>query len=207
MRNRTGSSVVVWLAALFALAAALPAANAESIWDRKKQDAAFLYSDNVAADVGDCITVLIADQSTFKLEGEREMEKKTSHSGSLYFESPIVDMEIPAGALRQQSSRKMEGSDEYTGNRQFSDSITVTVRDMLPNGNMVIAGRNERVIAGETVVTVLNGIVRPEDVSGANSISSRMVAHLNIRYETGGSSDAYIKEGIVNRILSYVWPF
>lgn len=207
MRNRTSSSVVIWLAALFALAAALPAANAESIWDRKKQDAAFLYSDNVAADVGDCITVLVADRSTFKLEGEREMEKTTSHSGSLHFESPIVDMEIPAGNLRQQSFRMMEGSDEYTGNRQFSDSITVTVRDMLPNGNMVIAGRNERVIAGETIVTVLNGVVRPEDVSGANTISSRVVAHLNIRYETAGSSDAYIKEGIVNRLLSYVWPF
>ncbi len=188
------------------LTGAVPA-SAESIWARRTDRAAFLYADNVAAQAGDSLTVLIADQSSFRLEGEREMEKITSHTGSLNLEATPVELHVPAGSLEQSSSRTIEGSAEYTGTREFTDSITVTVRDRLPNGNLVIAGRSERFIAGEEIVTVLNGIVRPEDISGANTVSSRLVAHLKIHYQTSGSSDAYLKEGFVNRILSYIWPF
>ncbi len=192
---------------LLAFALAPAAARAESIWANRKADAAFLYSDNLANDVGDCLTVLIADQSSFKLEGEREMEKTTGHSASINVETSPLDISLPVGAMEHTSSRTMEGSDEYTGSRQFTDSIAVTVKDRLPNGNIVIAGRKERVIAGERAVTVLTGIARPEDVGAGNTISSGLVAHLNIQYETAGSSNAYVKEGFVNRALSYVWPF
>jgi len=194
-------------AALLLSAAAAPRVGAESIWARRQKDAAFLYADDIAGDVGDSLTVLIADQSSFKLEGEREMEKTTAHSGRLNIETPAGSLNIPAGTLEQESSRTFEGSDEYTGSREFSDSITVTVEDRLPNGNLVIAGRKERMIAGEQVVTTLNGIVRPEDVSGANSVSSRLVAHLKVYYETNGTSDAYVKEGRLNRVISALWPF
>ncbi|MFO8008934.1 MAG: flagellar basal body L-ring protein FlgH [Candidatus Brocadiia bacterium] len=182
-------------------------AGAESLWEHRQRDTAMLYSDNAAAEVGDTLTVLIADQSSFSLEGEREMEKTTAHSASANFDTAVVDVTLPAGRLSQDTSRTMEGSDEYTGTRTFSDSVTVTVKDKLPNGNLVIAGRKQRYIAGEEVVTVLNGIVRPEDVGGSNTVSSRLVAHLSLYYETTGSSDAFIKEGWANRILSYLWPF
>ncbi|MGD2175974.1 MAG: flagellar basal body L-ring protein FlgH, partial [Candidatus Brocadiaceae bacterium] len=184
-----------------------PVATAGSLWNRRQADAAFLYADNVASEVGDSLTVLIADQSSFKLEGEREMEKTTSHSATANIDTPAVDFNIPAGSLTQDSSRTFEGSDEYTASRQFSDSITVTVQDRLPNGNLVISGRKERIIAGEEVVTILNGVVRPEDISGANTVSSRLVAHLKVYYETTGTSDAFLEEGWLNRTISALWPF
>ncbi|MFO7956026.1 MAG: flagellar basal body L-ring protein FlgH [Candidatus Brocadiia bacterium] len=199
--------VLTLAAAMLLSVAAIPGANAESIWARRQKDAAFLYADDVASDVGDSLTVLIADESSFNLEGERESEKTTAHSGRLNIETAAGSLKIPAGTLEQESSRTLEGSDEHTGSRQFSDSITVTVEDRLPNGNLVIAGRKERVIAGEQVVTTVNGIVRPEEVSGANTVSSRLVAHLKLYYETHGTSNAYVREGWLNRIISAVWPF
>ena len=61
---------------------------------------------------------------------------------------------------KQDSTREVKGSHEFTGSRTFADSITVTVIDELPNGNMVVAGRSERQIAGEETLTMLTGIVK-----------------------------------------------
>ncbi len=207
MLSKRKGHLLVLLAALLAFGFCASPLPAESIWARRQSEAAFLYTDNVASEVGDSLTVLIADQSSFSLEGERESEKTTSHAGQAHLETIAGSLDIPAASLTQDSNRTFEGSDEYTATRQFSDSITVIVKDRLPNGNMVVAGRKERIIAGEEVVTVLNGVVRPEDVSGTNSISSRLVAHLRMYYETTGTSEAYLEEGFLNRIISIFWPF
>ena len=193
--------------AVLMLALAVAPVGGESIWDRRQPDAAFLFTDNLASDVGDNLTVLIADESAFKFEGDRELEKTTSHTANLNLETIAGDVSIPAGSLEQSSSRTFEGSDAHTGAREFTDSITVTVRDRLPNGNLVVGGRKVRVIAGEEVVTTLTGIVAPEDVSAANTVSSTAVAYLSVHYEASGTSAAYIAEGWLNRLISFFWPF
>jgi flagellar L-ring protein precursor FlgH len=183
------------------------AACADSIWERRERKSAYLFRDNLALEMGDSLTVVIVDQSSFKKSGEREMEKTTSSSGSLNVETTLVDFHIPSGDLAQESSRKFEGSNEFNASREFEDSITVTVIDRLPNGNLVIAGRSERRIEEEDVVTTVTGIVKPEDVSAGITVTSTRVAHLKLYYETCGDSDAYMKRGFFNQILDYLWPF
>jgi len=182
-------------------------ASAESIWDNRDAAHAFLYTDNVASDIGDSLTVIISDTSSFKNKREREMEKTTSSSGSVNLETSLVDFKIPTGHLEQESSRTFEGSNDYKVSSKFTDTITVTAVDRLPNGNLVVAGRSERYIAGEDTVTILTGIVKPEDISGANTVSSTQIAHLTVHYETTGQSTGYVDQGWLNTILNYVWPF
>jgi len=196
-------------ACLLAVAAAGPsggALRAESIWHRRAPTAAFLYGDNVASRVGDSLTVLIADQSSFKKKGERQMDKSSAHKGSLSMDVGHWSLSQPVGT-KQSSSREFKSSSEYNSSRQFVDSISVTVVDRLPNGNLVIAGRSERHIADELVITILTGIIRPEDISGSNTIPSTRVARLNIFYQTSGVSNAYMNQGWANRILNFIWPF
>jgi flagellar L-ring protein precursor FlgH len=182
-------------------------ARAESIWDRRQTNAAFLYSDNVASEKGDILTVLIEDQSSFKVQGERDSEKTTEQTGSIALSTPFVGLSWLPEDTKQSSKRTFQGSHEYNGTRTFADSVTVTVIDELPNGNMVIAGRSEREVAGEVTITVLTGIVKPEDVSGTNAVSSRRVAHLDIYYETTGPTASYLSEGWLNWIINLLWPF
>ena len=203
---RRATALAILAGVLLALGAAPPAC-ADSLWDRRDGRAAFLFSDNLAADVGDSITVVIADESSFTKKGERELEKTSSSSGSVNINTKLVDLSIPAGNLSQESSRKLEGSNEYTSSREFVDSITCTVIDRLPNDNMVIAGRSSRTIADEDVVTILTGIIRPEDVSASNSVSSMRVAHLSVYYETKDDVDAYMNHGWLNKIINILWPF
>jgi flagellar L-ring protein precursor FlgH len=205
-RNTAGRGRV-WLAVLAGLALAGAAASADSIWDRREPLAAFLYTDNLASQVGDSLTVLITDQSSFTKKGDRQIEKTTASSGSANLESIVADVNIPVGSLTQESSRTFEGSNKYTSTRQFADSITVTVVDRLPNGNLVVAGRSLRRVAGEDVDTMLTGIVKAEDISEANTVPSNRVSHLSLYYETSDDSDAYLKHGWLNRILNYLWPF
>jgi len=183
------------------------AARAESIWDRRDGNAAFLYSDNVAAHTGDSLTVLVEDQSSFSLAGERDSEKTTSQVGSIALSTFVGGLTWAPEDSKQDSTREFKGSREFTGTRTFADSITVTVIDELPNGNMVVAGRSERQIAGENTLTILTGIVKPEDVSGSNMVSSRRVAHLNVHYETRGPATSYLQEGWLSKLLNLVWPF
>jgi flagellar L-ring protein precursor FlgH len=194
-------------AALLTIAAAGPSARADSIWDKRTRAHGFLYSDNLAADVGDSITVVINDKTTFKKDDERELERTTESSGTVKVETSLVDLGIPSGTLTESSSRTVEGSDEFDATWEFVDSITATVVDKLPNGNLVVAGRSERHIRGEDVTTILTGIVKPEDVSAGNSVLSSRVARLRLHYETAGTSSAYVTGGWLTRALDLVWPF
>ena len=202
VRSQCGVALAVVLAV-----AAVGTACADSIWDRREGPSAFLYTDNLATNVGDSLTVLISEQSSFTKSGTREMEKTTSASGSMRIKTPISDLSIASGDLAQDSSHRFGGANKHDSSRQFADSITVTVIDKLPNGNLVVAGRSERYIEDEEVITVLTGIVKPEDISGANTIASSRVAHLNVYYEMDGPADKFMVQGLLNKIFTWLWPF
>ncbi len=194
--------LAVGLALVFCIAAA-----ADSIWARRDRTAAFLFQDNLAANEGDSLTVLVQDQSSFNVEGERDSEKTTAQTGSIGISTPLGGLTWPPEDSKQESTRTFGGSHEYNGTREFADSVTVTVVDRLPNGNMVVAGRSERHIAGESTLTILTGIVKPEDVSGSNTVSSTRVAHLKVYYETTGPAGDYLREGWLSKIVNLLWPF
>jgi len=196
----------ILMAAILAALALGSVARADSLWDQRNPRSAFLYTDNVASEVGDLLTVLIVDESSFTKKGKKDLSKEDSHTSAATLTTAGVDMFKPID-LSEASSRKFQSSDQYTGSMKFADSITVTVVDKLPNGNMVVAGRSQRAIAGEEVVTVLTGIVEPEYVSGTNTVPSSRLANLRIYYETTGVSNAYMRQGILNRILNFLWPF
>ncbi len=183
-----------------------PVVRCESLWDSRHRPSALLYTDNVAAEIGDAITVLIADSSSFKITGSRAMEKAAKHGSKATVNVGEAELFTPID-LSEESSRKFASANQYSGKRELADSVTATVVDKLPNGNLVIAGRSERDVAGESVVTVLSGIVKPEDIGGANTISSRRVSNLKISYETSGPSKGYSEQGIINKILNFLWPF
>jgi flagellar L-ring protein precursor FlgH len=197
----------VLAAAAAFLAVAEHPAFAESIWDKRDRACGFLYTDNVAADVGDSLTILISDTTSIKNKGERKAEKSTSSTGSFKIDTGLGCVALPSGDVQESSERKFQGTSDYKSTREFLDSITVTVIDRLPNGNLVVAGRSQRSIDSDNVVTILTGVVKPEDISGANTISSARVAHLSLHYEETGPTPSFAGHGWLSRIFNYVWPF
>jgi len=204
------------------LAAALPA-RAGSIWARRSRRAAFLFVDTKAREVGDLLTVVIRESTEITHSESRELEKSdetnfsatslvfpyalTPHSDLLWNTKSKHDPNRQHPNLDYSSSRDFEGEANFDSEREFEDRLTVRVIDVLPNGNLVIEGRRERDVAGETRLMRISGLVRPEDVAPDNSVQSEFVGDFRVVYEGDGVETWFTMPGWFNRIVNWLWPF
>ncbi|MCA9066040.1 MAG: flagellar basal body L-ring protein FlgH, partial [Planctomycetaceae bacterium] len=105
------------------------------------------------------------------------------------------------------SNRSFDGEASYSDSREFTDQITVTVVDVLPNGNLLLSGQRCLTIAGEKRTLVVSGMVRPIDIGPDNRVNSRYVADLRTVYEGNGPSRKYVRQGWMGRAMNRIWPF
>ncbi|MCL2700317.1 MAG: flagellar basal body L-ring protein FlgH [Phycisphaerae bacterium] len=192
-------------------------ALAGSIWQKGSRVTRMQPSDDVARDVGDVITIVINEKSVIANKINRNDEKKTARSVNVA--GGTVDLgtmtaglgknvlDLPQASFNSQFSAKMEGKADYGSNRSLKDMITVTVEDVLPNGNMVIIGRRVREVAGDRQVIEVSGIIRPSDISFENTVDSDRVANFNIVHKTSGTDTAYTKPGWLTRVVNVITPF
>jgi len=110
-------------------------------------------------------------------------------------------------AYTSQMNSKFQGKADYGSNRSLKDMITVTVEDVLPNGNMVIIGRRVREVAGDRQVIEVSGIIRPSDISFDNTVESDRVANFNIVHKTSGMDTSYVTPGWLTRVINVISPF
>jgi flagellar L-ring protein precursor FlgH len=109
--------------------------------------------------------------------------------------------------MANSSDRNFDGQSQYSVAQDFSDRITVQVLDILPNGNLVLGGRRQRLVAGELRTLVISGTVRYFDVSPNNTVSSQHVSQFKICYEGDGPESSFSNQGWGGRLLNKIWPF
>ncbi|MBY0229445.1 MAG: flagellar basal body L-ring protein FlgH [Gemmataceae bacterium] len=204
----------LWCAAALCLlhSGLAPAARAESIWQRRSQRYGFLFNDQRARNVGDILTVLIAETNAINQREQRQLKKATDTSAKLdYKGSTASDNGGRTGALSFEASassnRAFDGNAQFTSGRQFTDTLTATVVDVLPNGNLVIEGHRIRVVSGEQRLLRVTGLVRPADLSAFNSVPSAAIANFKIEYCGRGVDTNTTTRGWLGRAFDYVWPF
>lgn len=185
--------------------------RADSIWERREQRSAFLFVDNRARRVGDLLTVTVKESTGAKNNEERKLDKATSVTSKADFSGKTA----AGGASRsasaavggdQSSDRKFQGSAGYESDRSLLDQMTVTVTDVLPNGNLVIEGYRKRVVSNETRLLRVTGIVRPNDIEGPNVIESKFIANFNLSYEGAGVETRFTNQGWLGRTTNRIWP-
>jgi flagellar L-ring protein precursor FlgH len=90
----------------------------------------------------------------------------------------------------------------------LSTTITAEVTAVLPNGNLVVKGEKEISVNSEKQVITIQGIVRPEDLSPQNSVSSHSVARMEIQVNGKGVvNDAVKRPFVLYRLLLGLLPF
>lgn len=203
-----------WISAgmLATISTACEYAYADSIWDRRDQRSGYLFIDNRARRVGDTLTVLVNENTGATNKEQRKMSKDTAASGKFNFKGSTSGNsagKAAAAALETDTSsdRSFQGSAEFDSNRVLTDSIQVTVVDILPNGNLVVEGIRRRTVSTETRWMRVSGVVRPNDIGTANTVSSQNVAEFNIVYEGGGPESRFTQQGWMGRMANRVWPF
>lgn len=183
---------------------------ADSIWDRHDHRSGFLFVDNHARRVGDLLTVAVRETTGAKNNEERKLNKETAVSGRFNFAgkttgtgSKSVSADVSAN---QSSDRGFQGSAEYESDRKLLDHMTVTVVDILPNGNLVIEGYRERVVSNESRLLRMSGIVRPNDIEVGNIVESRRIANFKISLDGAGAENDFTNQGWLGRATNKIWP-
>ena len=200
-----------------ATAATVPA-RAGSIWAKSTLRTRSFYTDFTARNIGDPLTIVIAEKSTIQNQTNRSMDKSTSQESSLGGDYDIVDainkftgklfsLRTPNLDFKADAANKFDGKATYGSNRSVDDEITVVVEDILPNGNLVVLGKRQRMVDGDLQIVEISGIVRPSDISFDNKVNSQKVADFHFVYTNKGRENRFTKPGWLNRILNLLNPF
>ena len=187
-------------------------ARGQGLFERRSPNQIDQYRNYAARNIGDVLTILINESTDVENRDERSLDKTGSSSfdGSLnYGVGGGLGTAIGNASLGDatSSAREFTGDTEFRSERQFADRFTVSVVDVLPNGNLVVLGIRSITVQGDTRELQLSGIVRPLDVLGGNLVSSRLVANLKIMLEARGAEESFNSQGWLSRKVNRFWPF
>jgi flagellar L-ring protein precursor FlgH len=184
-------------------------AIAQSLWKHRNERFALFFVDTRAHDVGDVLTVMIAENTDVLKQDQRELDKSSDGSFNFNFAGASSGGGSSSASVNMagDSSRAFDGNSRYRVAQEFSDRISVRVIEVLPNGHLVIRGKRRRVISDEQRELRLSGIVRPIDIMPDNTVRSQFIADLDIQYLGCGSESHFTNQGWAARALNRVWPF
>ena len=109
--------------------------------------------------------------------------------------------------LTADTSSKYDGNGSTTRKENLNATITARVVDVLANGNLLIEGRRNVMVNHEDQIIVLEGTVRPKDISPDNVVSSAQIADARITYSGKGIVSDRQQPGWLMNIIDKVWPF
>jgi flagellar L-ring protein precursor FlgH len=148
-----------------------------------------LYSDRRARDVGDLLTINLIENTTAQTTAATSVDK----GSDIAMAAPNIAGAPLTYKGRDLLSATLSGERGFSGNgnsaqsNRLQGSITVTVVQRLPNGNLVVQGqKNMRLNQGDELVQI-QGIVRAADINPDNSVPSSRVADARIAYGGRGA--------------------
>lgn len=163
--------------------------------------------DRTARNVGDLLTVVVSESASSNLGATTNATKKDANNVGL----PIVEaLNLPLirqiiGDLSSSADSTVQGSGTTTNTSNMSARVAVIVKQVLPNGNMIVEGtRWVKVNKQETNIT-FTGIVRRDDVRGDNTVLSQDVAEAKITNISKGLIAERQRKGIITSLLDWLF--
>lgn len=185
---------------------------AQSLFERRSSNQIDQYRDYAARGRGDTLSVLIMESTDVQNRDERTMDKTGQSSSTQGFDyalggalgSVAGDANLGTNA---QNQRGFTGDAEFRSERAITDRFSVTVVDVLPNGNLLVEGTRNISVQGDTRRATLTGVVRQYDILPGNSVPSYLVADLRLTLEAEGAEQAFTSQGWLSRSFNRYWPF
>lgn len=169
-----------------------------------------LFEDNKAMRVGDILTIKLEEQTQAKKKNDLNANKDTS----MTVQAPTLWGVAASTVFGRDVETKLRSAKEFKGDGQANQSnsltgdISVTVVEVLPNGNLRVRGEKRVTLNEGDEFVRLSGIVRPVDIDTTNMISSDKVTDATIMYTGTGTLADSSKMGWVSRIIYSRWfPF
>ncbi len=168
-----------------------------------------MFEDRRARLVGDTLTIVINEKTSATQNNETSASRSDSASISL----PLIkDFFGSGGDLKAingsaNSSKKFDGKGASTANNLLTGTLTATVLEVLPNGNLVVAGEKQLGTNREVEYLRIYGVVNPTTIQVGNTVNSSQVADARIEYRGKGTLDSAQVMGWLSRFFLTVLPF
>ena len=165
--------------------------------------AASLFTDTRAHSAGDILTITVAESTS----AQSTATTKTAHDDSVstFGGTGLIQRFFRDLALTANNSRSGNGTGSTTRSGTLTTTLSVIVKEVLPNNTLRIEGTRLVGINRETQRVTFSGIVRPEDIGPDNSVPSNLIAGVEVRYDGKGIVGDTQKPGILSRIFRFLF--
>lgn len=186
--------------------------EANSLW---RTGSRAFFKDQRATDVGDILTVVIQIDDSASLSN-RSTRGRTNSEGAgipalLGFESQfsrvLPDAVDPSNLIEASSDSLSEGTGSIARDEEINIRVAAMVTQVLPNGNLVVAGRQETRVNFEMRQLQIAGIIRREDITATNTINWDQIAEARISYGGRGHVSDVQQPRYGQQIYDILWPF
>ena len=188
----------------------LPATQTNSLWNANSPT---FFGDPRAARIGDILTVNIDISDSAQINNTTSRSRTAAEDSDLtqFFGLDLTQFfndNIDPSALTSLGSASST-SGTGTVNRGESISLTVAaiVTQVLPNGNLVLAGRQEVRVNNEVRELLISGIARPQDIGSDNTISHTQIAEARISYGGRGHISEVQRPSYGQELYNILMPF
>ncbi len=172
-----------------------------------------LFEDKRARNIGDILTINIAEKTT----GNKKSSGSSTAANNLNANTPSVTVGTPVRQLLQafsatsSSSNKTETTGAGAASEDMTGTITVTVIDVLANGNLLVSGEKQVALNNSDEFIRFSGVVNPTTITNMNTVQSTQVSDARIEYKNKGEMSELINDvqslGLLGRFFKSVLPF
>jgi flagellar L-ring protein precursor FlgH len=181
----------------------------KSLW---RNGSRAFFKDQRAHQVGDILTVKVnfTDKAAIANETQRSRANTEDSGISNFFgKSKIPIMNSPVGSriFTADSAASSDGKGSVDRKEALSTNVAGVVTQVLPNGNLVLEGKQEIRVNFEVRELIVAGVVRPEDIESDNTIDSTKIAQARISYGGRGQITDVQQPRYGQQVLDVLLPF
>lgn len=166
-----------------------------------------LFEDRRARYVGDTLTINIVEKNAASTKSNTKNERTTSLAASVDTLNGVPGKSFLGMGVDASNSHKLDGKGESVANNAFTGTITVTVIETLPNGNLMVSGEKQVAINQGQEYIRFSGVVNPNNITATNTVTSSQVADARIEYKASGQLDEAQVMGWLARFFLTFLPF
>ncbi|HLX18082.1 MAG TPA: flagellar basal body L-ring protein FlgH [Bradyrhizobium sp.] len=182
--------------------------NANSLWRNGSRS---FFKDQRAHQIGDLLTVTvnITDQANFANETQRSRTQTEDSGITAFLGSKLLgtNAALPGRLLTADSNTSTDGKGSIVRQETLQTNIAAVVTQLLPNGNLVVEGKQEIRVNFEKRELIVAGIVRPEDIQSDNTIDSSKIAQARIAYGGHGQISDIQAPRYGTQVMDVLLPF
>lgn len=162
-----------------------------------------LFEDRRARHIGDMLTINIVEKTAAGKAGASSGNK----SGSVAVGVPGLLQGKLGANLATSTSNKFADGDNQTASNTFTGVLGVTVTEVLPNGNLIVAGEKQVAMNKGVEFIRFSGMINPDTIQTGNVVSSTQVADARVEYRTNSQIDKAEMASMASRFFQSLLPF